>query len=192
MLTLPPPTSHPLQPLVRSVFGPMKTYYNRAIDSWMRAHPGRPVSIYKVRDLANSAFTQSMTPANITSGFRACGIYPPNKDIFTDADFMPAAVPDRPEPSSAVTDRPGSAEPNKPPEHCCTKIEVSVTPSQPQAGSSRGSTSRTTAHQIVPLPKATHRKPGRKRLSLKSAVLLLYKIKRAANWLGNLKSGREK
>ena len=40
MLTLSPHTSHKLQPLDRSVYGPMKTYYNRAMDNWMREHPG--------------------------------------------------------------------------------------------------------------------------------------------------------
>ncbi|KAJ4935245.1 hypothetical protein JOQ06_016781, partial [Pogonophryne albipinna] len=47
MLTLPPHTSHRLQPLDKTVYGPLKTYYNRAMDGWMRSHPGRTVSIYE-------------------------------------------------------------------------------------------------------------------------------------------------
>lgn len=165
MLTLPPHTSHRLQPLDRSVFGPMKTYYNGAIDNWMRAHPGRCVSIYDVGGLANSAFTQSMTPANIISGFRACGIYPPNKDIFSDADFMPSDVTDRPNPSEA----------NETPRECFSEVEVTrkdhtATPSQ--AGPSKPSTSSAvTPDQIIPLPKASQPKNTRKRLKLKSAII---------------------
>ena len=41
LLTIPPHTSHRLQPLDRSVYGPLKTAYNRAIDGWLRSNPGK-------------------------------------------------------------------------------------------------------------------------------------------------------
>lgn len=44
MLTIPPHTSHRLQPLDTAVYGPFKTYYNRAIDGWMRSYPKQPTS----------------------------------------------------------------------------------------------------------------------------------------------------
>lgn len=98
LLTLPPHTSHKLQPLDRCVFGPLKTYFNKAIDNWMRTTPGRPVSIYEVGQLASTAFNLSMTPANILSAFRCTGIYPLNTEIFGDHEYMPASVTDRPNP----------------------------------------------------------------------------------------------
>ena len=39
LLTIPPHTSHKLQPLDRTVYGPFKTSYNKAMDNWLRFHP---------------------------------------------------------------------------------------------------------------------------------------------------------
>ena len=40
MLTIPPKTSHRLQPLDVLVFGPFKRSYNKAMDNWMRTYAG--------------------------------------------------------------------------------------------------------------------------------------------------------
>ncbi|KAG1657390.1 hypothetical protein GQR58_023379 [Nymphon striatum] len=40
-----------------------------------------------------------MTPVNIQSGFRVSGIYPLDRNIFTDDEFLPADVTDRPLPN---------------------------------------------------------------------------------------------
>lgn len=48
LLTIPPHTSHKLQPLDRTVFGPLKTYYNQAAASWMLMHPARTITIYEI------------------------------------------------------------------------------------------------------------------------------------------------
>ena len=40
-LIIPPHTSHRLQPLDRSMFEPLKSKYNQAMDEWMRPHPGK-------------------------------------------------------------------------------------------------------------------------------------------------------
>jgi len=34
--------------------------------------------------------------ANAINGFRCCGLWPYNPDVFTDDDFLPAAVTDEP------------------------------------------------------------------------------------------------
>ena len=41
MLSIPPSTSHRLQPLDRTFFRPLKTYYNQEIEKWLLNHPGR-------------------------------------------------------------------------------------------------------------------------------------------------------
>ena len=51
MLTIPPRTSHYLQPLDRTCYGPFKTAFGVAIDEWMRSHPGCIVTIYDVPSL---------------------------------------------------------------------------------------------------------------------------------------------
>ncbi|KAF6016561.1 hypothetical protein EB796_025131 [Bugula neritina] len=45
ILTLPPHTSHKMQPLDRSIYGSMKDYFNKECDSWMKTNPGRRVTI---------------------------------------------------------------------------------------------------------------------------------------------------
>jgi len=96
MLTIPPHTSHRLQPLDKTVYGPFKTYYNRALDGWMRSNPGQTASIYQIPGCVNEAFMSAMTPRNISSGFRSTGIFPYNRDVFSDAEFEPSMVSDRP------------------------------------------------------------------------------------------------
>lgn len=96
LLTIPPHTSNRLQPLDVSLFGPFRGHYNRAIDSWLAANPGKTCSLYEVAELSGKAFSLAFTPKNIQSGFARCGIYPFNRDIFTDDDFIGSYVTDRP------------------------------------------------------------------------------------------------
>ncbi|XP_064595954.1 uncharacterized protein LOC135462656 [Liolophura sinensis] len=102
MLTLPPHTSHRLQPLDCSVYGPFKTAYNVAMDSWIRSNPGKTVTIYDIPSIVAEAQINAMTHRNILSGFRSTGIYPFNRTLFTDNDFASASVTDRPEPMAAA------------------------------------------------------------------------------------------
>ncbi|XP_046903843.1 uncharacterized protein LOC124485966 [Hypomesus transpacificus] len=104
LLSFPPHCSHRLQPLNRSVFGPLKRYVNTAADHWMRTHPGKTLSIYDVPGLVATALPRAATPSNVTpsnvrSGFVCTGICPYNSDIFDEQDFSPAYVTDRPVPS---------------------------------------------------------------------------------------------
>ncbi|XP_036001785.1 jerky protein homolog-like [Fundulus heteroclitus] len=92
LLTLPPHTSHRMQPLDVTVYGPFKTQYSRALDGWMRSNPGKTVSIYQTAGLVNEAFMSAVTPRNITSGFRSTGISPYNQDIFPDEAFAPSMM----------------------------------------------------------------------------------------------------
>lgn len=95
MLTLPPHCSHKMQPLDVAVFGPLKSYYNAAVDSWMMRNPGVPMTVYQVAECAGEAFNKSMT-TNITHGFKKSGIFPYDSYIFQDEDFIAASVTDRP------------------------------------------------------------------------------------------------
>ena len=100
MLSFPPHFSHKLQPLDRSVYGPFKRYVNSASDSWMKSHPGKPMTIYDTPVIVKTALPLAMTPNNITADFRVSGIEPLNRDIFTDDDFAPSFATDRQTPSS--------------------------------------------------------------------------------------------
>lgn len=87
MLTIPPHCSNRIQPLDVCVFKSFQAYYNAAVDSWMLHHPGIPLSIYDVAGCVGTAFQRAMTPSNIISGFRKCGIFPYDRGVFTDDDF---------------------------------------------------------------------------------------------------------
>lgn len=95
VLTLPPHCSNKLQPLDLSVFFSFKSHYNTAIESWLLRNSGRPITIYDIASCVGVAFEKSMTPRNITSGFKKSGIYPFDKHVFTDDDFIVSSVTDR-------------------------------------------------------------------------------------------------
>jgi len=64
-LTIPPHTSHKLQPLAVSVYGPFKAYYNQATDDWMRNNSGQTVRISNLGEFIKHAVVNAMTPRNI-------------------------------------------------------------------------------------------------------------------------------
>lgn len=98
MLSFPPHCSHRLQPLDRTVYGPFKRYYNSSCDAWMLENKGKTMTIYEIPAMVGKAFPRAMTPSNIQSGFRVSGICPLDRDIFSDDEFMPSDVTDRPIP----------------------------------------------------------------------------------------------
>jgi hypothetical protein len=110
MLTLPPHTSHKLQPLDRTCYGPLKTAYSTAMDNWMRANPNRTVTIHDIAEIVNEAQMSAFVPRNVISGFRVTGISPYNDEIFTDLDFAPAQVTDREYDDAQQDDNQGNME----------------------------------------------------------------------------------
>ena len=70
LLTFPPHTSHKLQPLDRTVYGPLKTYFNVAMNDYQLSHPGKTVTIYEIAECLGKAYPRAFTPENICSGFR--------------------------------------------------------------------------------------------------------------------------
>lgn len=105
ILTLPPHTSHKLQPLDISVFGPIKRYFNAACDNWMRLplHATKTITIYDISGIAREPIKQGASINNIQSGFRKSGIWPFNDQNFSEIDFLPAAVTDHPAASKKTT-----------------------------------------------------------------------------------------
>ena len=59
ILSIPPSTSHRLQPLDRTFFGPLLTYCNQEIEKWLLNHSGRRVSHFDVVGILNKAYLQS-------------------------------------------------------------------------------------------------------------------------------------
>lgn len=96
MVSLPPHTTHHLQPLDVSFFGPLGTYYNDAMRTWLRAHIGRAVTTWQVAELFGHAFGEIASAGIATSGFKAGGLWPLNFGVFNDSDFIASSVTDVP------------------------------------------------------------------------------------------------
>ena len=96
MFSFPPHCSHKLQPLDLSVYGPLKRHLSNTQNNWMRDNPGKTMTIHDISSLLEVAFPLAFTPKNIISGFAVSGISPFNRDIFTELDFAPSYVTDRP------------------------------------------------------------------------------------------------
>jgi hypothetical protein len=96
LLTFPPHCTHKLQPLDRSVFGPIKKAINASCDSWMRSNAAKTMTIYDIPGIVKTSVEIAVTGKNITSGFVVTGIWPLNTNIFTEEDFLPSQVTDRP------------------------------------------------------------------------------------------------
>ena len=92
MLSIPPHSSHKLQPLDKTFFGAFKVYYNQEINKWLLNHPGKRVTDFDVADLAGNAYNRAATMEKAVNGFRSTGIFPFNPDVFSDDDFAPATV----------------------------------------------------------------------------------------------------
>jgi hypothetical protein len=92
MVSLPPHTSHKLQPLDRSFFKPLKSAFNTACSSWLRSHPGRRITVDQLGELFNTACLKAATMENAVSGFRCSGIVPFNSDILLSTDFLVAST----------------------------------------------------------------------------------------------------
>ena len=78
IFTLVPNTTHEMQPLDTTVFGPLKNSWQEACHNFIQAHPGRVITKYQFNEIFSTAWLKSIT--NIISGFKTCGVYPFNPD----------------------------------------------------------------------------------------------------------------
>ncbi|CAH1954840.1 unnamed protein product [Acanthoscelides obtectus] len=166
LVTFHPHTSHKFQPLDRTVFGPLKTYYNKACSEWMLMHPAQPITIYDVAELIGKAFPQAFTPLNIQKGFKVAGLYPFDENIFQDHEFLASYVTDRPliEKSNSSSDALPSASVDGLPSTSSDTFLVSCT-------SSEQDQSVITPETLRPFPKAPMRKRTGGRPKGKSRIL---------------------
>ncbi|XP_046745658.1 MFS-type transporter clz9-like [Diprion similis] len=93
LLSLPPHTSHRMQPLDLTYFGPLKTAYNRECDLYMASNVGQRITQYEVVELFTKAFNRISNIEKAASGFRSAGIWPLDTTKF-DEQFLEATLPD--------------------------------------------------------------------------------------------------
>jgi hypothetical protein len=97
LLSLPPHSSHRLQPLDRGFFGPLKTVYTAEADTWMHNHPGLAILQSDICLIFRNAYEWVANMEKAKHAFQAKGIHPFKPDVFFDEDFLPSEVTDRPQ-----------------------------------------------------------------------------------------------
>lgn len=155
MVTLPPHTSHKLQPLDRTCFGPLKKNYYTELDIWHRNNPNQTFSIYNIAAALGRAWGPAFSYSNVTAGFKVTGIYPLNPNIFTDSDFLSSFVSDRPLPESFSAPGPSSAA------SCDAPAFITPAKSSEEAAKNRDTTPdvlNISPEDVCPFPKAQPRK----------------------------------
>ncbi|XP_074031737.1 uncharacterized protein [Leptinotarsa decemlineata] len=120
-----PHTSHKLQPLDRTVFGPLKRHFNGDADAWLRSNLGKVMNIYDIPTVLKDAFPLAATPINIKKGFFVTGIWPFNREIFLDDEFLPAEITNR-----SITEN-INARVDIDPSPICTERHITPSPQQP-------------------------------------------------------------
>jgi hypothetical protein len=169
LLSFPPHTSHKLQPSDRSVYGTFKKFVTNASDAWLKSNPGRTMTICDIPSIVRQSLPNALTPNNIKSGFLVTEIWPFNRDIFTDEDFLPSDVTDRPLQDTLNLTRTSEC-------HISSSyLDISNQPST-SVLKTGPSTSQSNQHHVCPVeirpfPKAEARKETRKRKPRVSAVL---------------------
>ena len=79
VFALPPNTTHISQPLDGVCFKALKQCWDEQCNSFMSDNPGKTVTLYQFSELFAAAWKKAMTPQNITSSFRATGVFPVNR-----------------------------------------------------------------------------------------------------------------
>ena len=90
LLCLPAHTTHILQPLDVGVFKSFKAHFSKACHKYLLKHPGRVITTDVIASLVAEAWPSSLTPLNIMSGFKKCGIYPINPGEVDDRQLVPS------------------------------------------------------------------------------------------------------
>ena len=67
-------------PLDASVFKPLKQNWQNACHNFIQSNPSLSITKCRFSGLFNEAWSKTMSPATICSGFRRCGVYPLNPD----------------------------------------------------------------------------------------------------------------
>jgi hypothetical protein len=95
MIALPPHCTHRMQPLDVAFMKPLSSNFSREVQLWMRKYPGQTLSLYDVAGIFAKAYEPSIQPSIISSGFKACGLWPLDDTVY-DKYFTSQSSPNDP------------------------------------------------------------------------------------------------
>jgi hypothetical protein len=90
LLCLPSHTTHLLQPLDVGVFRSLKSNFSKMCKQFLAVNPGQVITTDLIASLLAKAWPLSVTPVNVMSGFKKCGIYPLNPGEISDRQLAPS------------------------------------------------------------------------------------------------------
>lgn len=166
LLSIPPHSSHKIQPLDKTFMGPLKKYMAEEIRVWMRAN-GRAITHYDIASIFGRAYVRSQCAELAISGFRTTGIYPLNRHVFKDHDFIETSLDDKPDTDQVVHDNGNAAA--DPSENQTTREDQSLIPN-PLPGPSTAP-AFITPENISPIPRLNRTKSNRGRKASKATLL---------------------
>jgi hypothetical protein len=73
-----------------AIFKPSETFYDQAINKWLRSNPGQCVTQFQVYSLLSEVFGKAASIFNATNGFRATGLWSVDRSVFSENDFIPS------------------------------------------------------------------------------------------------------
>ncbi|XP_055918347.1 uncharacterized protein LOC129950431 [Eupeodes corollae] len=98
---LPSNTTHELQPLDKAVYRSFEHHWDQELLSFTAKYPGRKLNKTSFIVILSNVWSKCMTYDNITSGFRATGLYPFDPDVISEIAFASSALSEKPWPDSA-------------------------------------------------------------------------------------------
>lgn len=166
ILTIPPHTSHRLQPLDVTFYSPLKTAFNSECNKYLKNHPHEKITPFEIAALFNQAYSRTATPEKAIKGFQVTGICPYNPDVFTDEDFGAAQLHENnstEEVDHRTPERYPTPEPHQTGEHQQFLQSSETTTSH----SSQHVNLETSFAEILPLPGPSTMNKGRRQASAK-------------------------
>lgn len=95
ILTLPPHTSHRLQPLDICFYGPLKTAYNQECDNFMKSNNYQRIQQSDIAQLFKNAYNRTATIQKAVKGFESAGIYPFNPNTINPEELSTLEEPEQ-------------------------------------------------------------------------------------------------
>lgn len=97
LLLFPLHCTHGMQPLDKKTHGPFKARCKVSFKTiiGILSNPGKPITIYDITKFTSEAFLQSFSPNNIVRSFSSTGLWPMNRLVYKEDDFLGSYSTDR-------------------------------------------------------------------------------------------------